>query len=307
MSKQSTTSSDFKSGYIAIVGRPNVGKSTLLNTLVGQKISITTHKPQTTRHKILGIKTTEQYQMVFVDTPGFHLGETRAINKYMNRAALSALHEVDAILFVVEAGRWKAEDQSLLEKIPEGRAPVIVVVNKVDTVNDKKELLPFMAELAGRFTFHSLLPVSARNGDGLDRLEKIVGDCLPQAPAFFDADQITDKSQRFLAAEIIREKLYLALQQELPYALTVEIEAFSEEPEINNISAVIWVEKSSHKGMVIGKRGAGLKAVGQAARKAMEELFEKKVFLQLWVKVKSDWSDDERALRSLGYQDNSSA
>lgn len=299
----STASSDFKSGYIAIAGRPNVGKSTLLNALVGQKISITTHKPQTTRHKVLGIKTTEHFQMVFVDTPGFHLGESRALNRYMNRAALSALHEVDVVLFVVEAGRWKVEDQSLLEKVPNNQGPVIAVVNKVDAVSDKKELLPYIAELASRFTFHALLPVSARDGEGLDRLEEIIGECLPQAPAYFDADQVTDKSQRFLAAEIIREKLYLVLRQELPYALTVEIEAFSEEPEINHISAVIWVEKNSHKGMVIGKRGAGLKAVGQAARKAMEELFEKKVFLQLWVKVKSDWSDDERALRSLGYQD----
>lgn len=299
----STASSDFKSGYIAIAGRPNVGKSTLLNALVGQKISITTHKPQTTRHKVLGIKTTEHFQMVFVDTPGFHLGESRALNRYMNRAALSALHEVDVVLFVVEAGRWKVEDQSLLEKVPNNQGSVIAVVNKVDAVSDKKELLPYIAELASRFTFHALLPVSARDGEGLDRLEEIIGECLPQAPAYFDADQVTDKSQRFLAAEIIREKLYLVLRQELPYALTVEIEAFSEEPEINHISAVIWVEKNSHKGMVIGKRGAGLKAVGQAARKAMEELFEKKVFLQLWVKVKSDWSDDERALRSLGYQD----
>ncbi|HEX7027336.1 MAG TPA: GTPase Era [Gammaproteobacteria bacterium] len=299
----STASSDFKSGYIAIVGRPNVGKSTLLNALVGQKISITTHKPQTTRHKILGIKTAEHYQMIFVDTPGFHLVETRAINRYMNRAALSALHDVDVVLFVVEAGRWKAEDQSLLEKVAGSRVPVIALVNKVDKVSDKKELLPYMAQLAGRFEFHSLLPVSARNREGLDRLEKMVGDCLPQAPAYFDAEQVTDKSQRFLAAEIIREKLFLALQQELPYSLTVEIESFSEEPQINNISAVIWVEKNSHKGMVIGKQGAGLKSVGQSARKAMENLFEKKVFLQLWVKVKSDWSDDERALRSLGYQE----
>lgn len=299
-----STASDFKSGYIAIVGRPNVGKSTLLNGLVGQKISITTHKPQTTRHKILGIKTTGRYQMIFVDTPGFHLGESRAINRYMNRAALSALRDVDAILFVVEAGRWKAEDQSLLQKIPTGQAPVIAVINKVDAVSDKKELLPFLAELAGRFAFHALLPVSARNGEGLDRLEQVIGDYLPQSPAYFDPEQVTDKSQRFLAAEIIREKLYLSMQQEVPYALTVEIEAFSEEPEINNISAVIWVEKSSHKGMVIGKGGAGLKGVGQAARKAMEALFEKKVFLQLWVKVKSDWSDDERALQSLGYRDD---
>lgn len=299
-----STISDFKSGYIAIVGRPNVGKSTLLNGLVGQKISIATHKPQTTRHKILGIKTTGQYQMAFVDTPGFHLGESRAINRYMNRAALSALHDVDAVLFVVEAGRWKTEDQSLLEKIPAGQAPVIAVINKVDTVSDKKELLPFLAELAGRFAFHALLPVSGRNGEGLDRLEQVISDCLPRGPAYFDVEQVTDKSRRFLAAEIIREKLYLAMQQEVPYALTVEIEAFSEEPEIDHIGAVIWVEKSSHKGMVIGKRGAGLKGVGQAARKAMEALFEKKVFLQLWVKVKSDWSDDERALQSLGYRDD---
>lgn len=299
----STVSSDFKSGYVAIVGRPNVGKSTLLNTLVGQKISIATHKPQTTRHKILGIKTTGHYQMIFVDTPGFHLGETRAINRYMNRAALSALRDVDVVLFVIEAGRWKAEDQALLEKIPDSGVPVIAVVNKVDSVRDKKELLPFMAALAERFAFHALLPVSARNREGVDQLERVIGDRLPRAPAYFDADQVTDKSLRFLTAEIIREKLYLALRQELPYSLTVEIEAFSEEPELNSISAVIWVEKSSHKGMVIGKQGQGLKAVGKAARKAMEALFEKKVFLQLWVKVKTDWSDDERALQSLGYRD----
>lgn len=299
----SAQADEFKSGFITIAGRPNVGKSTLLNALVGQKISITTHKPQTTRHQILGIKTTETCQMVFVDTPGFHLGESRAINRYMNRAALSALHDVAAILFVVEAGRWKPEDEALLAKMGESGIPVIAVINKIDVIKNKQDLLPVLDTLGKRFAFRALVPVSAKTHRGLDELETEITACLPFSPPLYDSEQVTDKSLRFIASEIIREKLFLTVHDELPYSLTVEIEAFEETPTITNISAVVWVEKQNHKGMIIGKGGAGLKAIGKAARIELEKLLEQKVFLQLWVRVKADWSDDERALRTLGYRD----
>jgi GTP-binding protein Era len=294
--------SEHKSGYAAIVGRPNVGKSTLLNAMVGHKVSIITHKPQTTRHQILGIYSQENAQIIFIDTPGFHLKQPHAINRYMNKAALSVLHDADVILFVMQAGRWTEEDQALLDKLAEVQRPVIAVPNKVDLVPDKTQLLTFMEQLNERMKFHTMVPISAKTSDGLQLLQGIILECLPAAPAHFDKDQITDRSLRFLAAEEIREKLFLQVHAELPYSTTVEIEDFKEEEKIYRIRAVIWVEKASHKGMVIGKDGERLKAIGSKARKSMEKAFGKKVFLETWVKVKEGWSDDERALQSLGYQ-----
>lgn len=295
--------SDHKSGYAAIVGRPNVGKSTLLNALVGQKISITTHKPQTTRHRILGIYSRPDAQIIFVDTPGFHLKEAHAINRYMNKAALSSLYDVDIILFVIEAGRWTREDAALAEKLQSQKQPVIAVINKVDAVSDKRELLQEIERLDKLMKLEAIVPISARKGDGLETLRSLVLERLPPAPPYFDPEQVTDRSLRFLAAEEIREKLFLHVHAELPYALTVEIEQFIEEEKLYRIRATVWVEKMSHKGMVIGKNGVLLKRVGTEARKALQQSFGRKIFLELWVKVKEGWSDDERALQSLGYHD----
>jgi GTP-binding protein Era len=295
---------DFRAGYVAIVGRPNVGKSTLMNHLIGQKISITSAKPQTTRHRVLGIDSGDGYQAVYVDTPGLHLGAKKAMNRYMNRAAAGSLEGVDLVLFVIEAGRWTAEDEMVLSRLAEVTVPVILVVNKVDKFADKTALLPLLAELAKKRDFAEVVPVSALKDSNLPSLRKQVPRYLPQGEAIFEQDQLTDRSQRFLAAEIVREKLMRNLGEELPYALTVEIEQFKEEGGVYDIAAVIWVEREGQKKIVIGKGGAGLKLVGQQAREDMEKLFQYRVFLRLWVKVKEGWSDDERALRSLGYSDD---
>lgn len=287
-------------GYIALVGRPNVGKSTLLNSFLGEKVSIVTPKPQTTRHRILGIKTTDQAQMIFVDTPGYHVGEKNMINRYMNRVALSALEEVDVILLVVQALRWTQEDEYLLQHL-KTRIPVIALVNKVDLIDNKKQLLPFLTELSQRYAFDSIVPVSAKKMDGLEIVEQALLQKLPEGTHLFDAEQLTDKSVRFMVAERIREKLFMQLEEELPYALTVEIESFKEEAGMLYIAAVIWVERDSQKGIIIGAKGSKLKEVGEAARKSIIKLTGRRVFLQLWVKVKSGWSGNERTLKSLGY------
>jgi GTP-binding protein Era len=293
----------FKGGFVTIVGRPNVGKSTLMNFILGQKVSITSHKPQTTRHRILGIKTEADYQVIYVDTPGLHLNAKKAVNRYMNRAASSSLADVDLILFVLEAGRWTDEDENVLKQLKMAAAPVVAVINKVDRISDKGQLLPFLAELSERMSFAEVVPLSALKGDNIEALEKEIVRRLPAGVAMYPEDQITDRSQRFLAAELVREKLMRRLDQEIPYSLTVEIEQFKEEEGRLAIGALIWVERESHKRIVIGKGGAMLKEVGREARLDMAELFGQKVFLQLWVKVKEGWSNDERALRSLGYQD----
>lgn len=290
-------------GHVAIIGRPNVGKSTLVNRLVGQKFSITSRKAQTTRHRLLGIKTTTNAQIIYVDTPGLHAGSGRALNRYMNRAASTALVGVDLILFVVEAGRWTDGDSHVLERLADAEAPVVVAVNKVDRVADKQDLLPFIDELSRRGEFREVVPISALEGSNTDRLERILTDALPERAALYDEDQFTDRSERFLAAEIVREKLTDRLGQELPYRLSVQIEAFQADADMLRIGAVIWVERSSQKGIVIGRQGRVLKAVGSEARKDMQDLFERKVFLQLWVKVKEGWSNDEQALQRLGYVD----
>lgn len=290
-------------GYIAIVGRPNVGKSTLLNRLVGQKVSITSRKPQTTRHRILGIKTAGDAQAIYVDTPGFHHGEKRAINRYLNRIAGDALHDVDVIIFVVEGMRWTDDDRCVLDLLQGLKVPVILAINKVDQVTNKEDLLPHIARLSETRSFAEVIPLSAQTGANIAALEAGVTELLPEGEHFFPAEQITDRSERFLAAEIIREKLVRSLGQELPYAAAVEIEQFSQQDKTVHIGAVIWVEREGQKAIVIGKGGERLKAVGQQARADLEKLVGGKVFLRLWVRVKEGWSADERTLKRLVYKD----
>jgi GTP-binding protein Era len=294
---------NFRCGYVALVGRPNVGKSTLLNHLLGQKVSITSRKPQTTRHQILGIKTTESSQVVYVDTPGIHLHGKRAMNRYMNRAAGSALEGVHVALFLVEPLRWTEEDDLVLKRLKQSKVPVILVVNKVDTLEDKEALLPYLQDVAGKYEFKHIIPVSALKGTSLDVLENNILEFLDISEPYFPEDQVTDRSVRFMAAEIVREKLMRRLGQELPYDLTVEIERFKEQKGIVHIHALIWVERKNQKAIIIGKGGERIKAIGEEARHDIEKLVEKKVYLELWVKIKEGWSDDERALQSLGYHD----
>lgn len=294
---------DTRCGYVAIVGRPNVGKSTLLNHILGQKISITSRRPQTTRHQILGIKTEGSTQVVYVDTPGLHLKEHKAINRFMNKTASDSLKHVDVVIFVVDRTKWTDEDDLVLEKVKSAKAPVILVINKVDQSREKTKLLPHIEELAEKYAFNEIVPVSAKHGHNLPELEKIIDNYLPQSVHYFPEDQVTDRTQRFLAAELVREKIMRQLGAELPYSVTVEIEEFKRLEHILQISALILVERSGQKKIVIGEKGEQLKTIGRDARKDMERLFDSKVMLNLWVKVKSGWSDDERALRSLGYRD----
>jgi GTP-binding protein Era len=290
-------------GQVAIIGRPNVGKSTLINRLVGQKFSITSRKAQTTRHRLLGIKSVPGAQIIYVDTPGLHAGAARALNRYMNRAASGALVGVDLIVFLVEAGKWTDGDSHVLGRLAGVEAPIIAAVNKIDRLPDKQILLPFIDELSNRACFLHVVPISALQGTNTERLQQVLIDALPVRPALYDEEQFTDRSERFLAAEMVREKLTRSLGQELPYRLSVEIEAFQHEENILKIGAIIWVERSSQKGIVIGRQGRVLKAVGSDARKDMEALFGQKVFLELWVKIKEGWSNDEQALQRLGYVD----
>lgn len=292
-------------GLVAIVGRPNVGKSTLLNRLLGQKVSITSRKPQTTRHRILGIDTEGSRQAIFVDTPGLHQEEKRAINRYMNRAASTTLADVGVVLFVVEGTRWQDDDQMVLDKIKESGLPCYLVVNKVDKVDDKEALMQHLQSLSEKHHFEHIVPVCARNGKMVDELRELVFASLPESEFYYPEDYITDRSSRFMAAEIIREKLMRFTGDELPYSTTVEIEQFKlGDNGVYRISGLILVERESQKRMVIGKGGKHLKTIGEHARKDMENLFDNKVFLELWVKVKQGWADDERALRSLGYGDD---
>ena len=292
-------------GLIAIVGRPNVGKSTLLNSLLGQKISITSRKPQTTRHRILGILTEDHYQAVLVDTPGLHSEEKRAINRLMNRAASSSIAEVEMVLFLVEGTHWTEDDEMVLNKVKQSGAPCILVINKVDNVQDKEELLPHLQILGEKHQFADIVPISASKGDNVDKIRDMCLKALPEGDFWFPEDYITDRSSRFMASEIIREKLMRFTGDELPYSTTVEIEQFKvDDKGILHINALILVERNSQKRMVIGNKGERLKTIGQEARRDMQELFGQQVFLESWVKVKSGWADDERALRSLGYGDD---
>lgn len=288
-------------GLVAIVGRPNVGKSTLLNQLIGQKVSITSRKPQTTRHRIVGIDTQDNYQTVYVDTPGLHIEEKRAINRLMNKAAASTILDVELIIFVVEGTRWTDDDQMVLNRLIAAKKPVLLVVNKVDLYKDKEELLPHLQWLSSQLDFMQIVPLSAEKGTNVQELRVLVQKQLPPCEFFFPEEYVTDRSSRFMASEIVREKLMRFLGDELPYAVTVEIERFKWEEKHYHIAALVLVERDTQKQMVIGKKGERIKTIATEARKDMETLFEQPVFLQVWVKVKSGWADDERALRSLGY------
>lgn len=289
-----------RSGLVAIVGRPNVGKSTLLNRLVGEKISIVSRKAQTTRHRIVGILTTEESQFVFVDTPGFQTRYSNALNRAMNRGVTQTLADVDVVFFVIEAGRFGANDRAVLRLIPED-VPVILVVNKTDRLSNKAALLPFLAEVSAEREFAAVVPISAASGKQTDELLMAARKYLPNEELLYPEDELTDKSERFLASEYIREKLFRLLGDELPYAATVEIEKFEQEGNLRRIFAAIVVDRDSHKAIVIGKGGETLKRIASEARQDMERLFDAKVYLEVWVKVKSGWADDERLLKSLGY------
>ena len=294
-----------KSGFVAIVGRPNVGKSTLLNALLGEKVSIISPKPQTTRWQVLGIKTTDDAQIIYIDTPGMHQEEKRAMNRYMNRVANAALHEVDVVVFLVEAMAWYEDDALVLKNLAvlqDLKKPVILAINKIDLIKDKALLLPFMKTMEEKFDFLHIIPIAAKQSTYIEGLEQEIIKLLPEGPALYPVDQITDKSERFQIAEIIREKIIYATAEELPYATTVEIEQLTQTEKVTEISAVIWVERPGQKVIVIGKGGAKLKRVGMQARKEIEALLGTKVFLRLWVKVKAQWSDDDKALKGLGYE-----
>ena len=298
-----TMNENFRCGYVALVGRPNVGKSTLMNQMLGQKISIVTAKPQTTRQRITGIKTVAQGQIIYVDTPGIHLSADKALNRYMNRVAHAALRDIDRVLFMVEAGRFNKTDRHVRSAVLACGKPVMLVINKIDQVTDKSKLLPFVEEVSADQGFAGVYLVSALKNAGLTELEKAILKDLPFSQPFYDEDQITDRSERFLAGELIREALTLRLHQELPYAVTVQIEAFERSEKITRISAIIWVERKGQKQIVIGTKGETLKQIGSQSRHALELLLDQKVFLKLWVKVSRSWSDDERAIERLGYSD----
>ncbi len=291
-----------KCGYVAIVGRPNVGKSTLLNALIGKKISIISPKPQTTRNQILGIKTMGDTQIVYIDTPGLHDAEKRVMNRYMNRLANAVILDADVIVFIIEATRWLEDDELVLKKVSEAEAPVILVINKIDKLNDKKDILPLIQQYKEKFDFAHIIPISATRRENLDSLEETLADMMPDGPHLFPDEQITDKNERFQVGEIIREKVIRGTAQELPYSTTVVVESMKEVDKLLEISAIIWVERESQKPIVIGKNGERLKSIGTAARKEIVTLLGRKIFLRLWVKVKSNWTDDERALGSLGFE-----
>lgn len=290
-------------GYVALVGRPNVGKSTLLNNLLGQKISITSRKPQTTRHRITGIDTRDNYQSIFVDTPGIHQTQTNAMNRYMNRAASSTIADVDVVVFIVDRLTWNEEDELVVKNLVDARAPIILVINKVDRIVEKNRLLPHIQTLSTHLSWADILPISAKTGYNVDDLRRAINKRLPQRDHLYEADQITDRSERFMAAELIREKLMRQCGDELPYQVAVEIERYKQEENIVHIHALIWVERDGQKKIIIGKAGEQIKKIGIDARKDIEVMTDQKVMLKLWVKVKSSWSDDERMLKSLGYEE----
>ena len=294
---------DSRCGFVAIVGRPNVGKSTLLNHILGQKLSITSRKPQTTRHQVLGIKTDGPVQAIYVDTPGMHEDEPRALNRYMNKAASSALIDVDVVVFVVDQLAWTTADDMVLEKLSRLKCPVILAVNKVDKVENRDKLLPHLEALSKKREFAEIIPLSALKETNLQPLEEAVGRFLPQSVHFYPDDQITDRSERFMASEMVREKITRQLGAELPYSVAVEIEEFKHEGKTLHISAVILVEREGQKKIIIGDKGERLRRIGQEARVDMERMFGTKVMLRLWVKVKRGWADSDRALKSLGMSD----
>jgi GTP-binding protein Era len=303
MTDDSELQEDFRFGYVSIIGRPNVGKSTLLNQILGQKVSIVTAKPQTTRQKLAGIKTTPKGQVVYVDTPGIHHSAKRALNRYMNRVAQASFRDVDLVLFLVEAGNWSRQDEFVAKALSSVDVPVMLVLNKIDLVPDKETLLAFIDKNFRDEDYAGIMMISAKKGSGVEELEKQVLNRLPFSRPFYDADQFTDRSERFLAAEMIREQLTLRLHQELPYALTVQIEEFKRTATMLTIGAIIYVERDSQKQITIGKNGVVLKQVGSGARIVLEELFGEKIFLRLWVKVSKDWSDSDKLIERYGYTD----
>jgi GTPase len=292
----------FRSGFAALVGRPNVGKSTLLNALVGQKLSIVTPRPQTTRHRILGIVTLPEAQIAFVDTPGLHRGATRALNKAMNRTAAAALDDADLVVLVVEAGRWTGEDALVLERIVRATRPALAAVNKIDQVRPRERLLPYLAELAARYEFRAIVPVSALKEDNIAALRAAIAAQLPQSPPLFPDGELTDRDLKFRIAEMIREKLTLELNQEVPYGIAVEVEQLSEEDGQLTVEASIWVDREGQKPIVIGAKGERLKRVGRAARLALNGILGRRLHLNLWVKVRENWADNARALKELGLE-----
>ena len=295
-------SSEFRSGFAALVGRPNVGKSTLLNALVGEKLSIVTPRPQTTRHRILGVLSLPQAQIAFVDTPGLHVKAGRALNKAMNRTAAAALEDADLAVLVVEALRWTDEDELVLERIVRARRPAIAAVTKIDRVRPRERLLPYLAELTARHDFLAIVPVAARSGDNVADLRDTIAAHLPRSPPLFPDGELTDRSMSFRIAETIREKLTLELNQEVPYGIAVEVERLAEEDGQLAVDAAIWVDREGQKPIVIGARGERLKRVGRAARLALNDMLGQRLHLNLWVKVRENWADNARALRELGVE-----
>ncbi|MGK0337423.1 MAG: GTP-binding protein Era [Candidatus Azotimanducaceae bacterium] len=290
-------------GYVAIIGRPNVGKSTLLNNIMGQKVSITYKKPQTTRHQLLGIKTTPNCQFLYVDTPGIHGKETRAINRYMNRSAKSVVRDVDVVVFVLDRMEWHDDDEIAAETVRRHKDHLIIAINKVDLVKDKQQLLPYLAQLQSKFPGAELVPIAAEQGENVDRLESLIESKLPSGDALFPDDQITDRSTRFMVAEMLREKIMRQLGEEVPYSATIQIESFKDSGKTIHIEAIVFVERDGQKAILIGKKGEKLKRIGTDARLDIETLLDRKVMLNVWVKVKANWSDDDRALKSLGFDD----
>jgi GTPase len=297
------TPKDYRAGTIAVIGRPNVGKSTLVNALVGAKVSIVSPKAQTTRHRLLGIATFDSGQLMLVDTPGIHGSQKRAMNRYMNRAARGAVVDVDAALLVIEAGRWTDDDSLAIAALKESKVPCVLVVNKVDKFADKNQLLPFIAKVTADYAFAAVHPLSALKNKGTDTLVKTLIGLMPESEPHYAEDEITDKSEKFLAGELVREQLMTRLGEELPYSTTVEIEKFEEDGQLLRISAVVWVERESQKPIVIGNGGERMKAISTGARVGMEKLFGRKVFLETWCRVREGWSDDEATLRRFGYHD----
>ncbi|MDJ0738999.1 MAG: GTPase Era [Gammaproteobacteria bacterium] len=293
----------YRSGYAVLVGRPNVGKSTLLNRLIGQKLAITSHKPQTTRHRILGIRSEPRGQILFVDTPGIHDRGGKAMNRYLNRAAHAAMHDVDVVVFVVQALDWTSEDERVLDAVRRTGIATILAVNKVDLVARKERLLPYLQTLSGRHEFVDVIPVSAKDGDNAEQLAAAVLKRLPEGDAIFPDDQVSDRTERFFAAELLREQLIRRYHSELPYSVTVEIERFEDLGDRYNIHAVVWVERDSQRAILLGKGGAAMKQAATAARRAMNDFFQTRVHLEVWIKVKKSWSSDESGLASLGYSD----
>lgn len=297
-----TAGPDFRCGFVAVIGRPNVGKSTLINAIVGSKVSIVTPKPQTTRHRIVAVHTQEKSQILFIDTPGLHHNAAKAMNRMMNRTATSALSDADLVLFLCEANRWTREDEAALKRVVDCGVPAVAVLNKIDKVHPREVLLQTIAEMSDRADFREVVPLSAKNGDNMDRLLSLIPDLLPLSVPLFPEDMRTDRSEHFHTTELIREKLMLSLRQEVPYGLTVQIERYEKEAEGVAINAIIWVERDSQKGIVVGKGGKHLKKVGREARLELKKKLGVPVHLELWVKVKDNWADSDKELQRLGYE-----